>query len=85
MVWNPPTTKCNLELVRTAEMIQDGGYLIDHVRKVLLQKKCSMPAAPECGVAMLWSTEYKDIFLSQDSGDWGEMGNDLDISKYINE
>ena len=78
-------TKCNLELVRTAEMIQDGGYLIDHERKVLLQKKCQMPAAPECGVAMLWSIEYENILLTQDSGDWGEMGNDLDISKYIKE
>ena len=36
VVWNPPTTKCNLELVQTAKMIQDGGYLIYHEMKVLL-------------------------------------------------
>ena len=76
-------TKCNLELVWTAEMIQDGGYLIDHEGKVFLKKECQMPAAPECGVATLWSTEYENIFLTQDSGKWREMGDDLDISKYI--
>ena len=74
IVWNPPMTKCNLELVRMAEMIQDGEYLIDHEWKVLLKKRCQMPAAPECGVATLWSTEYENNFLTQDSVKWKETG-----------
>ena len=49
------------------------------------KKECQMPAAPECGVATLWSTEYENIFLTQDLGKWREMGDDLDISKYIKE
>ena len=85
VVWNPPMTKCNLELVRTAEMIQDGGYLIDPERKVLCKKEHQMPVTPECGLATLWSTEYENIFLTQDSGEWREMGEDLDLSKYFKE
>ena len=44
-----------------------------------------MPAPPECGQATLWATKYENIFLTQDTGDWEEMGDDLDISKYIKE
>ena len=31
----------------------------------------------------LCSTEYENIFLTQNLGEWREMGDDLDISKYI--
>ena len=34
---------------------------------------------------MLLAMEYEDIFLTQDTADWEEMDNDLDISKYIKE
>ena len=85
VVWNPPTDEWDLELVRTADMVPDGGYLIDHGHKVLLKKGQQIPAPTQCGLATLWTTEYENIFLTQDAGNWEEMGDDLDISKYIEE
>ena len=69
VIWNPPTARCNLELVRTVDMVPDRGYLIDHERTVLLKKEPQVSAPPECGQATLWATDHESIFLTQDAGD----------------
>ena len=82
-VWIPPRSTCDLEEVRTVSMKPENGYLVDRENKVLLKLGTSLPSPSGCPTALLYATEYKDLYLTGPGKNWPRMENDADIATFV--
>ena len=63
-IWNPSSTRCQLERIQRLSAEAVGNYLIDHQRKVLIQRLSQVPAPAGCGNVPIWSTPYPELFIA---------------------
>jgi len=83
LIWERPKENCQLERIRTTHLTQDNDYLIDRQNKILLKKKELIPTPKKCGKAIIWPTEYDNLFLSNQLEGWSEIQDDADITDFI--
>ena len=83
--WLPPEDKCSLEKVRTVEMTEMDGFLVDTNHKILLKRGHSVTSPTECpDDQTIFATEYDNIFITADSSDqWPTVKDDLDVIDFI--
>ena len=84
-IWTPPSNKCDLELVRTINPIEENGFLVDRFNKVLLKRGSLTATGDGCPAGMVFATEYHDLFLAPTSlkMKFTPMGDDADITNFI--
>ena len=83
-VWLAPESKCSLEAIRTVDMKEENGYLVDRQHKVLLKKGSKVPSPQGCPTSLLFSTEYPHLYLApQHEIRWPRMTTDLDMAAFI--
>lgn len=74
-IWNPSSTRCNLERIQRLSTEEVGNYLIDHKRKVLIQRLSQVPAPAGCGNVPIWSTPYPELFIAGDEAKFPEFSD----------
>ena len=82
-IWSQPIERCELERVRTMNMVQEGDYLVDTSNKVLLKKLDPIPTPNHCGQSVILATEYPNLFITTTAEPWEDMTSDVDISEFI--
>ena len=86
-VWNHPS-RCPMEEVRTAELTEENGYLVNHKLKIILKIGQLMPTINRCPSTSVFATEYDNLFLTPitdvpQANNWPKMTDDLDMADYI--
>ena len=82
-VWVQPESKCSLEEVRTVDMHEVNGYLVDEEHKIILKKGSFVPAPQGCPTTLMYATEYPNLYLTEPGGKWPAMTTDLDFSEFV--
>ena len=72
-----------MEAIRTLDMTQESGFLLNTDLNILLKKGNKIPSPPGCPSTDLWETEYPDILLTTSGLDWPDLEDNLDINDYI--
>ena len=82
-IWAKEMDDCPLRTVREIKVFEEDGYLIDEASNVVLKKLGTVAAPAGCTNAILHSTEYKNIFLTEDSTVFMDLASGMQLTTFV--
>ena len=83
-IWTPPPNLCEYEVIRTIEVTEESGYLVDRTNKILLKSGGLVSTTSNCPSGMIQHTNFHNLFLASEGMAFPEVTNEADIATYIN-
>ena len=83
-VWSKPHDLCEFESIRTIEVTEESGFLIDRHNKIVLKKGALTSAGPNCPAGMIQHTNLYNIYLAASNMRFPHVTDDADITTYVN-
>ena len=82
-IWAKPHDLCEFETIRTIEVTEESGYLVDRHNKIVLKKGALVSAGTNSPARMITHTNFHNLFLAAPNMKFPPVSDEADIATYV--
>ena len=83
-IWTKPNDLCEFESIRSIEVTEEAGYLVDRENKIILKKGALVSTGANCPAGMIQHTNYHQLYLAYPGVKFPPATDEADVATYIN-